>query len=179
MDEHRHHVSGFFATRDAAQETLDALVAQGLPRAQVQLFAADAAAAAPEPAADSNAVLKRVFVDGAIGTAVGTGLGALGEVALVAANVSLFIASPLLAPLVMLGWGASIGAVIGASVGATAGATPPPAADRQGWLSTLVGDAIAAGQVVLVVQTRTPEQTRIARDLIRASVGDYRDIVTA
>jgi len=58
------------------------------------------------------------LVDAAIGTAVGSGLGVLAEVPLVAANVSLFVASPLLAPLVMLGWGASIGGTVGAIVGA-------------------------------------------------------------
>lgn len=87
--------------------------------------------------------------------------------------------SPLLAPLVMPGWGASIGAVIGAAVGATATAAPLKAAPGQGGLSTLVGDAIADGLVVLVAQTRTAEQTRIARDRIRAAVGDCRDVVTA
>lgn len=136
MDACRHHVSGFSATRDAARETFEALLEQGLPRSQIQLFATDVPEDFAPPAGHGNAVLKKVLVDGAIGTAIGTGLGALGEVALVAAP-------------------------------------------GQGWLSTLVGDAIADGQVVLVVETRTPEPTRIARDLIRASVGDYRDVVTA
>ena len=56
-------------------------------------------------------MLTNMLVDGAIGTAVGTavgtGIGALAQLALVAANVTLFIASPLVAPLVMLGWGAT------------------------------------------------------------------------
>ncbi len=178
VDEHHHYVSGFFATHDEAQETRAMLIKQGLPPAQVQQFATDLPAAAPVPREDSNAVLKDVFVDGTIGTAVGVGLGALAEVALVAANVSLFIASPLLAPLVMMGWGASIGAVIGTTVGATAHGNA--ASDsKDGWLSALVGDAIASGQVVLVVETRTETQTTTARDVIRAAVGGYRDVVAA
>jgi hypothetical protein len=99
-------------------------------------------------------------------------------VALVAANVSLFIASPLLAPLVMMGWGASIGAVVGASVGATSKDRPAVEA-RPGWLSALVTDAIASGQVVLMVETRSVQQTHTAREVIQAFVGDYKDMVTA
>ena len=50
------------------------------------------------------------------------------QVALVATNVSLFIASPLLAPLMMLGWGASIGGLLGATVGAVKSADSGTAA---------------------------------------------------
>jgi hypothetical protein len=58
----------------------------------------------------SNDVLKDVLVDGTIGAKVAVGIGGLLEVALITANVTLFIASPLLATLLLLGWGASIGA---------------------------------------------------------------------
>jgi hypothetical protein len=85
--------------------------------------------------------------------------------------VSLFIASPLLAPLVMLGWGASLGALVGAAAGASAGPEK-----KEGWLSDLVGDAIASGQVVLVAETRTEQETAIAREVIQAAVGDSSDI---
>jgi hypothetical protein len=51
------------------------------------------------------------------GAGVGTGLGALIEVALMATNVTLFVASPLIVPpLVLLGWEAIIGGVVGASI---------------------------------------------------------------
>src|SRR5674476_112364 len=109
MIEYRHHVSGFFSNRDEAKIAFSKLLEQGLPRDRLQIFETDTTASAPLPNGDSNAVLKDMVVDGTIGTAVGTGVGALAEVALVAANVSLFIASPLLAPLAMLGWGAAVG----------------------------------------------------------------------
>lgn len=117
-----------------------------------------------------------MLVDGTIGAAVGTGtgIGALAEVALVAANVSLFIASPLLAPLMPLGWGASIGGLIGATSGAVSTATPD-AQKNEGWLSALVRDAIASGQIVLVVRAQSEQEAAIARDVIQASVDDYGD----
>jgi hypothetical protein len=172
MDEYRHHVSGFFAHREEAETAFSRLVERGLSRERLKIFAADSTAPlAPAPLTESNEVLKDMVVDGAIGTAVGTGIGALGSVALAVANVSLFIASPLLAPLVMLGWGASLGGLVGAAAGASAGPEK-----KEGWLSDLVGDAIASGQVVLVAETRTEQETAIAREVIQASVGDSKDI---
>lgn len=171
MDEYRHHVSGFFARHEEAESVFSKLVERGLPRERLQIYAADSTASpAPAPQTESNEVLKDMVVDGAIGTAVGTGIGALGSVALAVANVSLFIASPLLAPLVMLGWGASLGGLVGAAAGASAGPEK-----KEGWLSDLVGDAIASGQVVLVAETRTEQETAIAREVVQASVGDSKD----
>ena len=171
MNQYRHHVSGFFAHREQAESVFSRLVEQGLLRERLHIFAADPAASDTASKEGSNAVLKDVLVDATIGTAVGTGIGALGSVALAAASVSLFVASPLVAPLMLLGWGASIGGLIGAAVGAT-----PGAGDKDGWLSDLVGDAIASGQVVLVVETRTEQETAIAREVIQASVGDSKGI---
>lgn len=173
MDEYRHHVSGFFAHRPEAEGALAGLVERGLPRDQLQLFDADSGPVISEPKGESNEVLTNVLVDGAVGTAVGTGIGALAQLALVAANVSLFIASPLIAPLVMLGWGASLGAFVGAAAGANTGIE-----HKEGWLSDLVRDAIANGQVVLVAQTRTQEETAIAREIIEAAVGEFQDTAT-
>jgi hypothetical protein len=170
MDEYRHHVSGFFAHREEAESALSRLVEQGLPRERLRIYANDPAASDTAPQEGSDAVLKDVLVDATVGTAVGTGIGALGTVALAAASVSLFVASPLVASLMMLGWGASIGGLIGAAAGAT-----PGAGNKDGWLSDLIGDAIASGQVVLVVETRTQQETAIARDVIQASVGGSKD----
>jgi hypothetical protein len=174
MDEYRHHVSGFFSHREEAEGAVDRLAELGLPRERLQLFDAGSGPAVAEPKGESNEVLTNVLVDGAIGTAVGTGIGALAQLALVAANVTLFIASPLVAPLVMLGWGASLGAFVGGAVGAETGVEP-----KDGWLSDLVADAIASGQVVLVAETRTEQETAIARDVVGTAVGEYQDVVTA
>jgi len=170
MDEYLHHVAGFFAGRADADAVYSRLLEAGLPREQLKLFAAEPAIAEPRPRPSSDEVLKDVVVDGVIGSAVGTGVGVLAELALVAANVSLFVASPLIAPLAMLGWGASLGGFIGAAVGA---------GNKKGEFSALVGDAISSGQFVLVAETRTAQQTASAKQIIETSVGDYQDISTA
>jgi len=182
MTEYCHHVSGFFANREEAQSVFNTLIERGVSRESLHLFDTDTPALAPAPHEDSNAILKDVLVDGTIGTAVGAGLGGLAQVALVATNVSLFIASPLLAPLVMLGWGASLGGLLGAAVGATkdADASTETGADvKEGWLSDLVRDAIASEQTVLVVRAQTKQDAAIAREVIQASVGDYKEVAPA
>lgn len=171
MEAYRHHVSGFFAHRAEAEIALSTLLAKGLPHRQLQLIDAESLKAPAEPKDGSNEVLTNVLVDGAIGTAVGTGIGALAQVAIVAANISLFIASPLVAPLIMLGWGASLGAFVGAAAGATKNIE-----HKDGWLSDLVRDAIISGQVVLVAETFSSEETATAREVIAAAVGEIRDV---
>jgi len=175
MNEYRHHISGFFANRDDASTASSILVGRGFTDNQLQILdGPSTSSAASKPMTKSDGVLQDVLVDGAIGTAVGTGLGALAEIGLVAANVSLFIASPLIAPLVVLGWGASIGALVGASAGASAGP-----GNKHGWFSDLVHDAVVSGQVVLVAKARTEEETSIAREVIQAAVGECKDVSMA
>jgi hypothetical protein len=165
MNKYCHHVSGFFAHSQEAENALLTLVERGLPRGQLFIFKSKSASA-PTPPAKSKEVRNEVLVDGAIGTAIGTGIGVLGEIALVAANVSLFAASPVLAPLMMMGWGGSLGALIGVSLGA---------GDKEGF-ANLVQDAISLGQVVLVAETRTDKETKDAQEVIKDAVGDYNDV---
>lgn len=78
--------------------------------------------------------------------------------ALATHSVTLFLASPWIAPLAMMGWRASLGAGVGTVAGAICFNKP------DGKLADLVADAIQSGQVVLIVTTRQritllPQQT--------------------
>jgi hypothetical protein len=169
MTPYQHRVSGFFVKREEAEIAHSALVRRGIPEQQLALYANDHADLKPPAPVDSNDTLKDILVDSAIGTAVGTAVGALGEIALVAASVTLFVASPLIAPLAMLGWGASLGAVVGAVAGASR------ISKDGGKLSDLVADAIQSGQVVLLATTQSEYETGIAIEVIEAAVGSYKD----
>jgi hypothetical protein len=171
MNTYCHYVSGFFGHRDDAENALSQLVEAGLPRNRLQIFSSESTLPSSPQEKKSDGVLQDVLVDGAIGTAVGTGIGALGGVALAATSVSLFVASPLIAPLMLLGWGASLGGLIGATTGATTGA-----GNKKGWFSDLVGDAIASGHVVLVAETRNEQESISARKIIQASVGNIKAV---
>ncbi len=175
MQPQRHYVSGFFAQRGLAQDAYDQFIGMGMKPDQMGLYQSQALAPEPALPLGSTAVLERVIVDAGIGTVAGTLLGGLAEIALVAANVSLFIAAPLVTPLVMLGWGASLGGLIGA----VKGAMPQPPSESAGWLTDLVRDATAAGQAVLVVQTDTEDETALARKTMQAAVGHVGDVAVA
>ena len=114
---------------------------------------------------DSDEVRDEMLTDGAIGTAVGAGVGVIGEAVLAAVNISLFVASPVVATLVMMGWGASIGALIGAGVGAGTKNTKH--------FSDLVRDAVNQGHTVLIAYANTEKQTVIAQSTIANSVESF------
>ncbi len=169
MNHYIHYVSGFFEHHQEADDIFTKLIAQGLPSERVQIYTHHSSAHTHEPTEGNNEVLKDILVDGSIGAGVGTGVGALIEVALITTNVTLFVASPLIAPLVLLGWGASVGGLVGASVGSAENIKP---------FSALIEDAIKNEQIVLVVETRTAAEKAIAQELIKDSIGDYKDINT-
>lgn len=167
MNEYLHHVSGFFAHEDQARAVNQQLLAENIPLARIHLLNKVSAEPFHPVKEDSNGVLKDMVVDGAIGAAVGTGVGVLAQAAFVAANVTLFVASPLVAPLAMLGWGASLGGFLGAAVGAAK--KPKPFAD-------LVRDAIEHDQHVVIVETVTEQETKTVQRILKDAVGDYEDL---
>jgi hypothetical protein len=170
MADYRHHVSGFFVKREEADIAYCKLVDRGLLPEQLGIYDNQTAATDPAPDANSNATLQNLIVDGAIGAAIGTGMGVLTELGLLAANVTLFIASPLLAPLALLGWGASLGGLIGAAIGSE------NSHKTDGRFANMVQDAIMHGQVVLVAHTFNEKDTVIAQEVIKESVGDFNDM---
>ena len=172
MDQQTHIVSGVYTSRAEAEAVCDRLVEAGVLRELISIVD-HAHAAGNSKMVDDDEALKDVLVDGAVGAAVGTGLGVVAEVALIAANVTLFVASPLIGPLAMLGWGASLVGVIGAVIGSES------TDKKDGKFADLVQDAIMNGQVVLVVQTRSEDETAIAQEVIKEAVGDFKDAVAA
>jgi len=164
MDDRSHIVSGIYTNRAEADSVRDRLIGRGLPGGQINIVRSAGIDGNSKMAADNDA-LKDVLVDGALGAAAGTVIGGLGEVALVAANVTLFVASPLIAPLFMLGWGAFIGGFVGATAGAE-----KPKEKKEGKLSDLVLDAIRSDHVVLIAHTMTAAETTLARELVGDSL---------
>ncbi len=173
MANYNHSVSGIYRHNEDAHKALALMIDKGLQPDQMQIIESTLEAV---DQSQSDKVLKEVLTDGAAGTALGAGAFGIGHIALVGANISLFVASPILGPLIMLGWGASIGGLLGAAAGAMVNLTEADGKDKQ--LADLIEDAIAKDSVVLVVQTMTVEETRIAQDVIRDSVKESGNITT-
>lgn len=174
MSEYVHFVSGFFPSHTESEDVVSRLAGSGIPRERIHVFKNGSATPEAVAQATSDVVLKDVLIDGAVGAAVGGGLGIAAEAALVAANVTLFVASPLIAPLVMLGWGVGLGGFIGAVAGVSTGGD----AKKRRFME-LVGDAVSSGQVVLLVETRTEQEAGLARDIVRESTGDDKEVKVA
>jgi hypothetical protein len=165
MKNYVHYVSGFFTHQDQAEDVFSKLIATGLPQSRVQFYASHA----PDHISTegSNQVLKKILVDGAIGVGLGAGAGLLIQVAFMINDVGVLAASPLIAPLVLIGWGASIGGFIGASIGAVKNSRS---------LSASIDKAIRSGQIVVVAKTNTNDERTIARKIIKNSIGDYNEV---
>ena len=121
MDTYRHNVSASFAQRAAADRVLSKLLKRGLSREQLQIL--DASEHTPLGLAarlKSRSARNAMLTYGAIGAVVGGVLGALAQAALVISDMGLLTASPSLAPIMLMGWGAFLGALLGALIGLAA-----------------------------------------------------------
>ena len=165
MTPYQHCVSGFLVKQEEAEMALAELMHRGIPAQQLALYVQDPQDLQSAASAHHPVVLKSARGDRAVGAAA----GAVGDMALAASSVTLFVASPLIAPLAMLGWGASLGAVVGAVAGSIC------FSKQDGKLADLVADAIQSGQVVLMVTTHSEQQTSLAIDIIQSAVGAYQD----
>ncbi len=157
MESYLHRAVGLYIRRATADSARDKLIAAGLPLQSIRILEPGNLPAGTDGAADSDDVLQDLLRDGAIGAAVGTAAGAGVSIALAAANLTLFIANPVLGVLSLLGWGASLGGLVGAVVGAER---------RKGDVSSLIKDALAAGQFVLVVHAATEAHTLAAQRIL-------------
>lgn len=160
MSSYLHRIYGIYSNQNEAERVMEQLVQSGFKREQLELI--DKQSIRKEIAPDSDEVRDEMLSDGAIGTLVGAGVGALGEAVIAAVNISLFVASPVVATLVMMGWGASIGALIGVGVGA--------GTENTKHFSDLVRDAVSQGHAVLIAYANTEKQTTAAQDVIANSV---------
>lgn len=161
MENYLHRIVGLYPTHSAANQALNDLLAQGFAPSQLRLLESGSAATDQDTTADSDDVLKDLLRDGAIGTAIGTAAGAGVTIAMAAANVTLFIANPVFGALYLLGWGASLGGLLGAVVGSER---------STGDISSLIKDALAGGQFVLVVHATSEEQTTQAQEVFTSSI---------
>ncbi|WP_041769482.1 hypothetical protein [Ectopseudomonas mendocina] len=167
MDVYRHNVSASFAQRSAAELSLAQLVQRGMSREQLQIFDAGK----HEPANLSTRLGSRgtrnsMLRYGGAGAVIGGVLGGLVQAGLVVSDMGLLMASPVLAPIMLVGSGAFLGAFVGALAGVSS-LTPKP--------SPLMQDEVADGGSVLLANTRSAEETAMAREVLTASSGTCKD----
>jgi integral membrane sensor domain MASE1 len=178
MNKYHHHVSGIFQRHADALMALAQLKKQGLPAKRMQIFESDLSVPKASKQGRSNEVLKNLLVQAVLGGGIGAALGGLAQVAIVLAGDNLFAASPWLAPLAMLGWGATVGATLGAAIGVIK-RDKTGSKQKQSWLSDAVRQAITSGQAVLVVETFSKEETELAGEVMKLTVNNFQDVSMA
>lgn len=164
-----HYISGFFAKKEDAENAQLAMVAKGFPIEQLSIFTTHDATSESKLQIKSNDALKDILVDGAVGACIGILIGVLVEIVFVATDLRLFIASPVLAPLTLLGWGASLGALVGTTIGFKVATN-----DKGGKFSEMIRDAISNGQVVLVAKTISQVEKRLAQNMMQDAVSNLK-----
>lgn len=162
-----HTVSAIYPSRAEAEGVRLQFIESGFGDSALQIISDASESQLWVATNETDGVLRDVLVDGAIGTAVGTGVGVIGAVAIAASSITLFVASPVVAPLAMLGWFAGLGGVIGAAFGANRAAGSD---QRKGKLSELVMDAIEEGNTALVVRTHCEAERELAKEIITDSL---------
>jgi len=171
-----HKVSAIYASQAEAESVRQHLIQGGIAADEVVILHESSPPFVEE---GSDEVLKDVLVDGAIGTAVGAGVGAVGTAILWASSITLFVASPVVAPLMMLGWFASVGGLVGAATGAAETGAPEAGTPRkEGRLSELVMDAIKSGNVVLIAHTYDQTERESAKSIIGNSLKGRDEVVS-
>lgn len=161
MEKYLHRVVGFYPSLIEANHARDLIVAKGVAATRIRVLPDGTSGAEADMKADSDDVRKDLLRDGAIGTAVGTVAGGGAAIALASADVGLFLASPMLGALYLVGWTASLGGFLGALVGAQR---------SKGDVSILIRKALARGQIVLVVHARTESETAVAQQIVGRNV---------
>lgn len=165
--EYLHKVAGIYSNSNIAGTARDRLIERGFATEQIILLQPDDPSADVKIEPDGDAVLKEVVKDGVLGGTIGGGVGALGAVGLMAANVSLFLAAPLIAPLAIIGWGVGVGAMAGASTGSGL---------KEGRFADIVKTALNNGKYVLIAHAATDDQTKIAQEVLSATVSEVDDV---
>jgi hypothetical protein len=157
-----HRISALYADVTAAQQVRARLLDSGFTEDAIEIRQhKEGVADDHTPADSSDEVIKEVLTDSAIGAALGVGIGAIGTVVLITTSVTLFVASPLIAPLALMGNLATVGGLLGGAFGA---------ADKETPFSAVVTEALAAGNVMLLVKTHNADENTLAKKIISESL---------
>ncbi len=156
MDNYSHRVVAVFRSRATAAQARDQLLTQGSLRAHIRLQECGAGLDRVEARPGTPDVFTDLLRGAALGRAVGVAAGSGVSIVLAAADLSLFIASPVLAALYGQGWGASLGGLVGPLKSMQTNRTDVIRLFRAAW---------AAGQAVVVVRTKSAAETFLAQQV--------------
>lgn len=156
-------IAAVYPDKAAAEAALNALNLARLSGIRITLLAPRAGevdlAIEPEVEETRNTVVENTLTGGAAGTA--TGAAVAGATAMLAP--ALFVSTPVVGPLIVLGYGALIGSTAGAIRGLRV---------RETLLAGLVKDALKAGYHVVLVHAENPDAQRRTQTVIDETMAE-------
>lgn len=162
-EHHPHRIAAVYPDRAAAEAALNALSLAGLSGIRITQLAPGAGevdlAIEPDVEETRNTVVENTLTGSAAGTA--TGAVVAGATAMLAP--ALFVSTPVVGPLIVLGYGALIGSAAGAIRGLRV---------RETLLAGLVKDALKAGYHVVLVHAEDPDAHRRAQTVIDETMAE-------
>lgn len=157
MSQTSHKVAGIYPDHANARAAVEALRQAGIGEEAIAMVDKDDWQSA---FTDPHTVTERAKHKLASGTGIGAGLGALGAGALVAAEVAVIAAAPVLAMLAGAGLGAAAGT---AYTGVSSSSVREPV------FRDVVREAVTQGHVVVIVRTFSEAESLHAQDLISST----------
>jgi hypothetical protein len=161
-----HELAGIYADNDAAQKAYEAFIEAGFDASEVRLITPDQApedsdAVSQDIEPESGGTRDQIAKDTAIGTAAGVGAGAVGAGAIGLMAPMLFASAPVVAPLIVMGYGAAVGGMGGAITGLHIEKTR---------LASMVRDALKGGFCIVLVHGRDEAAYRKASEVMESTV---------
>lgn len=167
MDNKLHKIAGIFATLQDTHAARNLLVERGITPEHINLIVPDDTMIDKKIEPDGDGVAREVVKDSIIGGVIGGGIGAAGAVAMTAASITLFVASPVLGPLTLMGWGAMVGAFAGGGKGAGI---------REDQFADMIRDVTNHDKFVLIVHTSSDNEFKVAHDTLADLTQEKSDV---
>jgi hypothetical protein len=165
MKKYCHQVSGFFPNRDQAEAICSTLINSGIAKDQLTLRRTDLVSSLNgDEDGLTNAMLISIMGTIVSGTAVGAVIGVTAGLAL--NPIDIYLATPLITPMILIGWGASMGAFIGAVIGAK---------KKNQQLTQMGEEAILYRQFAVVVETHDRQQTCAVKSIMDIATEKYKN----
>ncbi|MDY6979593.1 MAG: hypothetical protein SV201_06900 [Pseudomonadota bacterium] len=163
MRQHPHKLAGIFPDTTSLAEAEKLFLDEGFSREQVNRIQAGEAEREQEQKieSESGGVRNEFIRDISVGTGVGGVGGAIGAAGIGLGLPALYVSAPVVAPLMVIGYAATIGGLAGAVRGLHV---------KEDVLTAVVEDALHNGYPVLMVHTSDKSETEKAHELMESTM---------
>lgn len=158
-----HKTAAVYPDEETSADAVRALRAAAIENIDITTLRPGKADVSPAIEPEMEETRNRAILDTLYGTATGGAAAAVTAGAIAVAIPALFVSASVVAPLIVLGYGA----VIGGTAGAILGIKP-----REGMLAGMVRDALKAGFYVVIVHAADHEAQHQAEAVISHTMAD-------